>query len=156
MITTGRRRAKTRSTLIIIILASLLCYCLGFSVLWVSRLPRPGKQPTPTLDPAVETEMSTTHVPTTEPTTTDTPFLSPTPTGVTPSPSWTPSQTFTPFKTWTGTPTGTATETLKPSLTPTITETLVPSDTPVPPTATDTLVLPTATKVEPEPSPTDS
>lgn len=150
MLTTGRRRSKTRSTLITIILSSLLCYCLGFSVLGVSRLPRPEKQDTPTPDYAEETERAQTRAVTAAPTQTFTPFLSPTKTVFTPTITWTPSQTFTPFKTWTGTPTGTATETLPPSLTPTITETPVPSDTPIPPTLTP--VPPTATM--PPPSPT--
>ena len=136
----GRRRAKTRSTLIIIILASLLCYCVGLSVLGVSRIQLPEKKPTKT-EEVTETSIAPTQIPTTLVSATF--AFSPTAGLVTATPSWTPSQTFTPFKTWTGTPTGTATKT------PTITQTPTITHTPVPPTATNTSVPPTFTPVPP-------
>ena len=57
----GRRRTKTRSTLIIIILASLLCYCVGLSVLGVSRIQLPDQRPTKTAE-VTETATGTMQV----------------------------------------------------------------------------------------------
>jgi hypothetical protein len=150
----GRRRAKTRSTLIIIILASLLCYCVGLSVLGISRIELPEKKPTKTAE-VTETPIGTTQVSTVL--VSATPSLTPTAGLVTVTPSWTPTQTFTPFRTWTGTPTGTATHTPTITQTPTITNTPLPptfTNTPLPPTRTNTPVPPTLTDIVPVPSDT--
>jgi hypothetical protein len=131
-----RKSSKTRSTLILIILASILCYCLGIGVLWVSRLPRPEQTLTPTPNLTAEAATRQAETAAAIPTATGVLFISATPTVLSPTPTWTPSQTFTPFKTWTGTPTGTATQTLPPSQTPTVTDTVQPSNTPIPATET--------------------
>jgi len=109
------RRARIRKILIIIIVATLPCYCLGFVVMQVGReLTKPTVPPTLTETfappPATNTPTVVTTV-FTLPTATETP---------TPTVTWTPTLTFTLF--------------IPPTRTPTIapTDTPVPTDTPAP------------------------
>jgi len=113
--------ARLRRTLVIIILASLPFYLLGFIVLWVARASVNSVTPTPTnymvIITATNPPTSTALPPTKFPT-------------KTPEPTATITLTFT--ETATATATRTPTET--PTLQPTETATFTPTDTSVPTT----------------------
>lgn len=118
------RRTRTRSTLLIIILATLPFYCVGLVVLGIARISqRPDK--TPTLTPTVAVITQTLG-----PTSTVTPFQFPTATN-----TGTATITYTPSITWTPFHTPTRTQTLVPSITFTPV-TPSPTSTPLPPTFT--------------------
>lgn len=114
------RRTRIRTILIILILVTLPCYCLGFVVLQVGReLTKPTVTPTitatNTLAPATFTPTQATTV-----------FIPPTATQTTtPTVTWTPTMTFTQFVP----PTRTVTVTPTPSLIPTATQTPVSTNT---------------------------
>ncbi len=140
-------RARRRLTLLMITLATLPCYCLG----WIAVQLAPGPNAptvtvtvsetlTPTLLSWTDTPSQTpeiltvtasatlTETPTLTSTVTNTPFLPP-PTftaSLTFTPSFTPSPSLTPSPTYTFTPTETNTPFLPPTLT------FTPSDTPTP------------------------
>ena len=112
------RRSRSRSTLIMIILATIPCYCFGYLVLNIGReagrigTPTPGAQPTRAIQATATRGPSSTAV------------IFPT---VTPLPTetitWTPSPTYTQFVP----PTRTPTNTIIPTHTPTITTTPIPT-----------------------------
>jgi len=122
------RRARIRSILIFIILATLPCYCVG---LVIFQLGQQAAQPTatPSLTP---TEPFVPILIT--PSFTPSPFILATPTETsTATITWTPTMTFTLFVP----PTRTETPTLTPTYTPTPTITLIqPTPTEIPPTET--------------------
>jgi len=140
------RRSKTRTTLIIIILATLPFYCVGIIMLGISRVTQgsPNKA-----TPTIALTISPTAAPF-QPTSTVTPFSFPTATYTA-----TPTVTFTATATWTPFLTPTRTQTIVPSVTwtPTLapaTPTLLPTTAVVPteiiPSATPTLdIIPSAT-----------
>lgn len=126
MATQAERRARLRSTLILIILATLPFYCIGFILLQVRQVTGGATHtPSPTVEmTATDTVTPLPALATTQPAvTTATQTLTPTIT-------WTPSPTYTLFVT----PTRTATITPSPQPTstdtqqPTITETSAPPD----------------------------
>ncbi len=158
--------------LLVIILLTLPCYCLGVSALLVA--PGRGSEgqsrftsvPTTTTGASLspeDTPLPSAPVPT--PMASFTPGPSPTGLPATPTQWFPPTRTFTPIPSETGTPTetATATETATPTgtatatgtTTPTATETGTPSPTPTPtPTATPTEeITPTYTDT---PTPTDT
>lgn len=133
MATPGTIRQRTRTVLIVLILATLPCYLLGFIVLGIAREIRSQKTPVPT----AQMEFS----PTAELPVENTKSL-PVPTLVFP----TKTETLTP--TISLTPTITATFELPPSQTPSPTYTETPEPSPTP-----TLTLPPAeTSASTEPS----
>ena len=145
MIDPDDQTTRTRLILVAIIVASLICYCLGWVVLQGAERARGGltgtETPTASLSPIMLDELSPTP-----PILVRTATMSPTPT-----PSWTASLTFTQFVP----PTATPTETPEPpTATATETETFVPSETPQPPSVTpspiDITVVspPTATETQ--------
>lgn len=133
------RRNRIRSFLIIAIVATIPCYCLGLAMLQVdSFLNRPTRTPTNTYTPTIT---GTTAPPT------DTPV----PATGTVTVTLTPTLTFTPSLTFTAFLTPTTTITLTPSPPPpTLTNTPPPPPT-LTPTSTPTLAPPTLT---PSPTPT--
>jgi len=120
-----KRRLKT--TLIIVILATIPCYLLGLIIVWVGNAAKHNYTPTPT------NEMVVTNTPI---------FMSPTlpfPTALfaTATPSLTPTKGPTPTASATyfipsSTPSHTPTLTPTASYTPTATFTFTPTDTPTP------------------------
>lgn len=138
------QRLRLRLTFAIIILATLPCYCLGWSIVQVAEMQ--AALPTATI----------THIPT--PTTT--PTIAPLPTvtavaSIAPlPPSVTPSATLIPtvFYTWTATFTLLPTDTMEPPP-PTFTEEPPPTFTEEPtPTITEEPPIDTATESIPEPA----
>jgi hypothetical protein len=125
MIQDPQKRARLRSTLIIIILAALPCYILGLIVLWVGST---SHKVTPTITLSVITQVSETPA-----------LVSPTlpiPSAQFPTKTRTDTPTTTSSPTITITysiPTSTASYTPTPSVTTTNTPepTLAPTDTPV-------------------------
>ncbi len=112
MIQNPTRRAKLRSTLIVICLATLPCYLLGLIVLWVGDSVKNRPTGTPTLE--ITTQSAWVTSATLFVTVTNNPTETPTPT-LTESP--TPSATyFIPSATPTLSPTPSATPTLTPTL----------------------------------------
>lgn len=112
MIQNPARRAKLRSTLIVICLATLPCYLLGLIVLWVGNTVKNRPTGTPTLE--VTTASPWGNTATLFVTVTDQPTETPTPTlTISPSPSAT---YFIPSATPTLSPTPSATATLTPTL----------------------------------------
>lgn len=133
-----RRRQRIRRILLIVILATIPFYCLGFVVLWgATRLKKQNSVTSTSTQAATITSMITQTPPTLIyfPTQTNT---------MTPTITLTHTVTSTPTKkpTRTATPTDTATfiPTFTPTFTPPSTET--PTETP-PETPTETLVIPT-------------
>ncbi|HNR47540.1 MAG TPA: hypothetical protein PKO03_10740 [Anaerolineaceae bacterium] len=126
MKSTADRRTRTRSTLVLIILATLPCYCLGFIVFQVGQaLQKTPLPPTATLMAPTETLLGPTAVLTL----TSTPLNFPTFTvSPTPTITWTASITYTPFLP----PTRTMTTTPTLTQSPTHTATSLPSSTPTP------------------------
>lgn len=126
MIQNPTRRAKLRSTLIVICLATLPCYLLGLIVLWVGNSVKNRPTSTPTLEITTQSPWGTTA--TLFVTVTNNPTETPTPT-LTTSP--TPSATyFIPSSTPTLSPTPSATATLTPTVI--LTEITPPVETTVP------------------------
>lgn len=124
----AQQTSRTRSTLIIIILATIPCYCLGLVVLLVGReIQKASNLPTATPSPS-NTPVVIQTLPATI-----TPFQFPTETQTsTPTLTVTPSQTLTPFLP----PTRTATQTPTMTIEPTVTST--PTEAPPTPTMTPT------------------
>ncbi len=138
MIQDPARRDRLRSTLKIILLATIPCYLIGFLVLWISnRIGIPTTTPTPTFSSS-ETILPTLALSPTMPgpaTVFPTKPASATPTRFTPTitityflPSSTPSRT--PSPTWTEPPTLTIEPTFTSTPEPTRTE--IPTFTPTP------------------------
>lgn len=148
----SRRRNTTRLVFLVIIVATLPCYCLGAILL--ATAPDDSRPRTQQDEIATLAGRTATPLPSVSPTLT--PFRSPTPrTGVGPTPSqfWLPTNTpyvwatWTPAATWTSFPTFTMAPTLTqvPTNTSIPTATLAPTDIPVP---TNTL----APTLPPEPT----
>ena len=132
------KRTRVKSTLLIVIIATIPCYLLGLIVLWVSNGVRDRATPTPTI---TETVAVTQALPTAgEPTL-------PVPTAQFPTATYTLTPSITPTLTATRTY---VVPTLTPSHTPTATATAMPL-----PTETETLV-PVITTVTDAPSITDT
>lgn len=123
------RRSRTRSTLIMVILATIPCYCLGLILLDVGNVARRVVTPTTT-----QTITARVVKRTNTPRPSKTAFAFPTATAVpTETITWTPSPTFTPFVPPTHTPTHTPSDTHTPTPTHTASPTLPPPvDTPTP------------------------
>lgn len=134
MASTPIKRAKLRSTLLIIILATLPCYCLGLIVLYFGDSSGGGATPTATSPIQMRVTPS------------QTPILLATTALISPTASNTPTITLTasPTRTYslptTQVPTATLTHTLVPTATPTDTPT--PTEY-IPPTLTAGVSLPT-------------
>lgn len=112
------KRTRIKSTLLIVIAATIPCYLLGLIVLWVSD----GVRNRPTATPTVTEEVTITQPSSTE----ELPTL-PVPSAQFPTATYTLTPSITPTLTVTRTyviPSST------PSLTPSMTETITPSDTP--------------------------
>lgn len=118
--TGNNRTAKLRSTLLMVILATIPCYCLGVGLLFINEAQ--SNRPTATItSSATFTQTVSTSAPqVASPTASFTPTITRT---------WTPSMTFTPFRTPTRTETPEPSKTATPTLEP-------PTDTPIPPTDT--------------------
>lgn len=126
------KRAQTRRNLVLLILATLPCYCLGIVLLNISQVAGRPLTPTPTVTLTQRTPRRTST-----PGPTDTQIVFPTAT-LTPTVTitWTPSVTYTQFvpPTRTVTPTPEFTETPSPTivvapLEPTETPTAIPGST---------------------------
>ncbi|MEI7989740.1 MAG: hypothetical protein WCI88_11945 [Chloroflexota bacterium] len=152
------KSGRTRYFLIIIILATIPCYCAGLVYVWavpIRPLPTPEE---PTMIPSLTrlpspTVLLPTHIVYPSPfipltrqaslTPSETPFMFP---SLTPTLFLTPTPTFTNTPTITNTPTTTNTPTLTPTLTFTPTSSLTPTPTltitPLPPIATMTAIPP--------------
>lgn len=131
---TPNKRAKLRSTLLIIILATLPCYCLGLIVLYFND--GGGVKTTPTATSSIQMMVTPSQTP---PVLATTALISPTPSD-TPTITLTASPTRTYSLPTTQVPTATPTHTLAPTNTPTHT----PSPTEeIPPTITSGVSLPT-------------
>lgn len=126
------RRARTRSILIFIILATIPCYCLGFVLLQVGTNAR--ERPA-TATPTVTGTIQPSDTPAAA---SPSPIIFPSATiSLTPTVTWTPSMTPTLFQPPTRTPSLTPTETMVPTATDTLVPTATWTDTPTP-TQTDT------------------
>ena len=127
------KRKRLKSTLIIVILATIPCYLLGLLIVWVGNIAKSRTTATPTVQmiATLTPEFMTATLP--KPTIV---FVSPTPSQTpTEGPTPTPSATYfipssTPSKTPSHTPSQTSTSTHTPLPTDTPTPTDTPSSTP--------------------------
>lgn len=135
------KRSRVKSTLLIVIIATIPCYLLGLIVLWVSNgvLDRATATPTITATAEINEPQTTIEKPTL-----------PVPTAQFPTATITLTPSITPTLTLTRTyvvPTATPSDTPTATLTETPTPIVVSSDTPIPvPTLTDTPADATATE----------
>ena len=130
------KRSRVKSTLLIVILATIPCYLLGMIVLWVSNGVRDRATPTPTV--------MATEVITEQPTTGNATLPVPTAMFPTATNTQTPTITLTPTLTRTYVvPTSTPSKTPTATLADTATPVPLPSDTPTLgiPIATETLEI---------------
>jgi hypothetical protein len=129
---TAAKRAQTRRNLVLLILATLPCYCLGVVLLNIGQIASRPLTPTPT---ATHTQRTPRRTSTPGPSAT--PLIIPTATQTsTETITWTPSPTYTEFVPPTRTQTGTPTPTETPSPTIVVAP-LEPTETPTLPDTTN-------------------